>query len=627
MERSKFSVGEGVNAKVKFLKWNCGSDLLAGVVDCENYDAIKIWYFSNNHWYVKHEIRYLKQDEVRFIWNQEKPLQLICWTLGGQVTVYNFVWITAVMDNSVALVIDGSNINVTPLSLSLMPPPMYLFSLKFSSHVRGMAVYCKNSKNKLAALLSDGSLCVVELPSIETWEELEGKEFIVEASHTKMVFGSILHLVWLDSHKLLSVSHYGFSHSNDLFQTSLNKDALPGFFLQEIELECSEDIVPGLPTCSGWHATVSKQNNLKELVIGIAPNPASKSSAFMQFSEGKIKEYSSKMGTGGGSLEQEFQGFSAVCPRMGVALVRSVGQSKPVLFGLDEIGRLHTSGGIVNNPGYITEFVCSIKNENVLEKLYKNHVSLPCSEFANVMLAGALENCHVDNKVSSILMAIRKALQEHFTESPARETCYKANRKPKSTNSYNQNSRPATAPEAPPVSAEVPRQLQFVSSALDTKEATSKPQRKLENVRIPQHQHVILPNHIIVPDSEKNKFCFGTLGVNFGVDTTSYLQESINHLQTIINQFANEALRTLCLAYMELENGFSAEDTIPVTGFTYIGVIGIKDHVRPGVKEFVALCRSAGITVRMVTGDNIKPAKNQLATSAYTLNPTCVNSA
>ncbi|KAI5425733.1 hypothetical protein KIW84_031523 [Lathyrus oleraceus] len=57
-----------------------------------------------------------------------------------------------------------------------------------------------------------------------------------------------------------------------------------------------------------------------------------------------------------------------------------------------------------------------------------------------------------------------------------------ANRKPKSTN---QNSRPTTALEAPPVSAEVPRRLQFVSSALDTEEATSKLQRKLENLRIP----------------------------------------------------------------------------------------------------------------------------------------------
>jgi hypothetical protein len=42
-------------------------------------------------------------------------------------------------------------------------------------------------------------------------------------------------------------------------------------------------------------------------------------------------------------------------------------------------------------------------------------------------------------------------------------------------------------------------------------------------LHLPQRQHVILPNHIIVPDSEKNKFCFGSLGVNFGVNATSYV--------------------------------------------------------------------------------------------------------
>nr|AAG28435.1 plasma membrane Ca2+-ATPase [Glycine max] len=86
-------------------------------------------------------------------------------------------------------------------------------------------------------------------------------------------------------------------------------------------------------------------------------------------------------------------------------------------------------------------------------------------------------------------------------------------------------------------------------------------------------------------------------------------EESTSHLKATINQFASEALRTLCLAYVELENGFSPEDPIPVSGYTCIGVIGIKDPVRPGVKESVAMCRSAGITVRMVTGDNINTAK------------------
>ncbi|KAA8522598.1 hypothetical protein F0562_013041 [Nyssa sinensis] len=86
-------------------------------------------------------------------------------------------------------------------------------------------------------------------------------------------------------------------------------------------------------------------------------------------------------------------------------------------------------------------------------------------------------------------------------------------------------------------------------------------------------------------------------------------EASIKNLNATINQFASEALRTLCLAYMELEKGFVADNPIPVSGYTCIGIVGIKDPVRPGVKESVALCRSAGVTVRMVTGDNINTAK------------------
>lgn len=86
-------------------------------------------------------------------------------------------------------------------------------------------------------------------------------------------------------------------------------------------------------------------------------------------------------------------------------------------------------------------------------------------------------------------------------------------------------------------------------------------------------------------------------------------ETSINLLKGTIDEFANEALRTLCLAYMDLENGFSPTDDIPDSGFICIGIVGIKDPVRPGVAESVALCRSAGITVRMVTGDNINTAK------------------
>ncbi|KAL2898342.1 putative calcium-transporting ATPase 11 plasma membrane-type [Bienertia sinuspersici] len=80
----------------------------------------------------------------------------------------------------------------------------------------------------------------------------------------------------------------------------------------------------------------------------------------------------------------------------------------------------------------------------------------------------------------------------------------------------------------------------------------------------------------------------------------------------VINKFASEALRTLCIAYKDMGNKSSSDnntDKIPEENLTLIGVVGIKDPVRPGVKEAVQTCLAAGITVRMVTGDNIHTAK------------------
>ncbi|WVZ59839.1 hypothetical protein U9M48_009932 [Paspalum notatum var. saurae] len=82
-----------------------------------------------------------------------------------------------------------------------------------------------------------------------------------------------------------------------------------------------------------------------------------------------------------------------------------------------------------------------------------------------------------------------------------------------------------------------------------------------------------------------------------------------NKLNDIIKTFSKEALRTLCLAYQEMDDGFSVDEQIPLQGYTCIGIVGIKDPVRPGVRQSVATCRSAGIMVRMVTGDNINTAK------------------
>ncbi|XP_006654591.1 probable calcium-transporting ATPase 6, plasma membrane-type [Oryza brachyantha] len=76
----------------------------------------------------------------------------------------------------------------------------------------------------------------------------------------------------------------------------------------------------------------------------------------------------------------------------------------------------------------------------------------------------------------------------------------------------------------------------------------------------------------------------------------------------IINSFSSEALRTLCLAFKDKDE-FPNDQHISDDSYTLIAVFGIKDPVRPGVKDAVMTCMAAGIKVRMVTGDNINTAK------------------
>ncbi|GFP84283.1 putative calcium-transporting ATPase 11 plasma membrane-type [Phtheirospermum japonicum] len=83
-------------------------------------------------------------------------------------------------------------------------------------------------------------------------------------------------------------------------------------------------------------------------------------------------------------------------------------------------------------------------------------------------------------------------------------------------------------------------------------------------------------------------------------------EEQRKNITTAINKFACEALRTLCLAFKDVE---TSGESIPDENYTLVAVVGIKDPVRPGVKEAVETCLAAGIAVRMVTGDNINTAK------------------
>jgi Ca2+-transporting ATPase len=78
-------------------------------------------------------------------------------------------------------------------------------------------------------------------------------------------------------------------------------------------------------------------------------------------------------------------------------------------------------------------------------------------------------------------------------------------------------------------------------------------------------------------------------------------------IENVITDMASEGLRTILLAFSD---AYTVISKPPTEGMTCIGVFGIKDPIRPEVPEAVEECKKAGITVRMVTGDNILTAQH-----------------
>uniref|UniRef100_A0A668VVL4 Calcium-transporting ATPase n=1 Tax=Oreochromis aureus TaxID=47969 RepID=A0A668VVL4_OREAU len=83
-------------------------------------------------------------------------------------------------------------------------------------------------------------------------------------------------------------------------------------------------------------------------------------------------------------------------------------------------------------------------------------------------------------------------------------------------------------------------------------------------------------------------------------------------VKKVIEPMACDGLRTICVAYRDFssnpEPNWDDENNI-LNDLTAICVVGIEDPVRPEVPDAIQKCQRAGITVRMVTGDNINTAR------------------
>jgi len=104
-------------------------------------------------------------------------------------------------------------------------------------------------------------------------------------------------------------------------------------------------------------------------------------------------------------------------------------------------------------------------------------------------------------------------------------------------------------------------------------------------------------------------------------------------VRQVIEPMACDGLRTISIAYRDFVPGKAEINQVhidnepnwddeenTVNNLTCLGLVGIEDPVRPEVPEAIRKCQRAGITVRMVTGDNINTARS-IATKCGILKP------
>ncbi|CAB4292147.1 unnamed protein product [Prunus armeniaca] len=95
--------------------------------------------------------------------------------------------------------------------------------------------------------------------------------------------------------------------------------------------------------------------------------------------------------------------------------------------------------------------------------------------------------------------------------------------------------------------------------------------------------------------------------------------------EQIIQGMAASSLRCIAFAHKEIPAEEQVDERdhkalLKEDGMTLLGLAGLKDPCRPGVKEAVGDCQYAGVNVKMITGDNVFTAK-AIATECGILKP------
>ncbi|WRX09283.1 Cation-transporting P-type ATPase [Theobroma cacao] len=105
-------------------------------------------------------------------------------------------------------------------------------------------------------------------------------------------------------------------------------------------------------------------------------------------------------------------------------------------------------------------------------------------------------------------------------------------------------------------------------------------------------------------------------------------EDGRSRIETIIQGMAASSLRCIAFAHKQVsaeemeydDDRRKTHQRIKEDGLTLLGIVGLKDPCRPGVKKAVEACQSAGVGIKMITGDNVFTAK-AIATECGILRP------
>jgi Ca2+-transporting ATPase len=101
-----------------------------------------------------------------------------------------------------------------------------------------------------------------------------------------------------------------------------------------------------------------------------------------------------------------------------------------------------------------------------------------------------------------------------------------------------------------------------------------------------------------------------------GIETVPLTKEGIGQIRQATRHYASRSLRIIAICFRDLDHlpfmgdGIKVDFEEVMKDLTFQGILGIQDPLRIDARDAVETSHKAGLTVRMVTGDNLLTAKS-----------------